>query len=37
MSKLKKLIDNYCPNGIEYKPLGDKDVSIMQCGSYLKH
>ncbi|MCR6509460.1 restriction endonuclease subunit S [Bacteroides sp. KH569_7] len=35
MSKLKELIDKYCPNGVEYKPLGDKDVSIMQRGTSL--
>ena len=35
MSKLRKLIDKYCPNGVEYKPLGDKDVSIMQRGTSL--
>ena len=23
MSKLKELIDKYCPNGVEYKPIGD--------------
>lgn len=35
MSKLKELIDKYCPNGVEYKPLGDNDVSIMQRGTSL--
>ena len=35
MSKLKKLIDKYCPNGVEYKSLGDEDVSIMQRGTSL--
>ena len=35
MSKLRELIDKYCPNGVEYKPLGDKDVSIMQRGTSL--
>ena len=35
MSKLMELIDKYCPNGVEYKPLGDKDVSIMQRGTSL--
>ena len=35
MSKLKELIDRYCPNGVEYKPLGDKDVSLMQRGTSL--
>ena len=35
MSKLKELIDKYCPNGVEYKPLGDKGVSIMQRGTSL--
>lgn len=35
MGKLKELIDKYCPNGVEYKPLGDKDVSIMQRGTSL--
>ena len=35
MSKLRELIDKYCPNGVEYKPLGGKDVSIMQRGTSL--
>lgn len=35
MSKLKELINKYCPNGVEYKPLGDKDVSLMQRGTSL--
>ena len=35
MSKLQELIDQYCPNGVEYKPLGDKDVSLMQRGTSL--
>lgn len=35
MSKLRELIDKYCPSGVEYKPLGDKDVSIMQRGTSL--
>ena len=35
MNKLRELIDKYCPNGVEYKPLGDKDVSIMQRGTSL--
>ena len=35
MSKLRELIDKYCPNGVEYKPLGHKDVSIMQRGTSL--
>ena len=35
MSKLKELIDKYWPNGGEYNPLGDKDVSIMQRGTSL--
>lgn len=35
MSKLRELIDKYCPNGVEYKPLGDKNVSIMQRGTSL--
>ena len=35
MSKLRELIDKYCPNGVEYKPLGNKDVSIMQRGTSL--
>ena len=35
MSKLRELIDKYCPNGVEYKPLGDKDVSIMQRGTSI--
>lgn len=30
MSKLKELIDKYCPNGVEYKPLGD--VSEFRAG-----
>lgn len=35
MSKLQKLIQELCPYGVEYKPLGDKDVSIMQRGTSL--
>ena len=35
MNKLKELIDKNCPNGVEYKPLGDKTVSIMQRGTTL--
>ena len=35
MSRLKELIDKYCPNGVEYKTLGDKRVSIMQRGTSL--
>ena len=30
MSKLKELIDKYCPNGVEYKSLGD--VSEFRAG-----
>ena len=33
MSKLDELIQKYCPNGVEYKPL--HDVSIMQRGQSL--
>lgn len=35
MSKLQKLIQELCAYGVEYKPLGDKDVSIMQRGTSL--
>lgn len=35
MSKLKELIDKLCPSGVEYKPLGNEDVSIMQRGTSL--
>lgn len=35
MSKLNELLELHCPNGVEYKPLGDKDVSIMQRGTSL--
>lgn len=35
MSKLKDLIQNLCPDGVEYKKLGDKQVSIMQRGTSL--
>ncbi len=35
MNKLKELINKYCPNGVEFKPLGDKDVSTMQRGTSL--
>lgn len=35
MSKLKDLIQKLCPNGVEYKKLGDKQVSIMQRGTSL--
>jgi type I restriction enzyme S subunit len=35
MSKLKELIDKLCPDGVEYKKLGDNNVSVMQRGSSL--
>lgn len=35
MSKLQELIQRLCPNGVEYKKLGDKEVSIMQRGTSL--
>lgn len=35
MSKLQELIQKLCPNGVEYKKLGDKQVSIMQRGTSL--
>lgn len=35
MNKLQQLIQQLCPNGVEYKPLGDKHVSIMQRGTSL--
>lgn len=35
MSKLQELIQKLCPNGVEYKKLGDKQVSIMQRGMSL--
>lgn len=35
MSKLHELIQKLCPDGVEYKKLGDKQVSIMQRGTSL--
>ena len=35
MSKLKELIDKLCPDGVEYKKLGDNNVSVMQRGNSL--
>ncbi len=35
MSKLKNLIEKLCPNGVEYRQLGDNRVSIMQRGTSL--
>ncbi|MEE0991107.1 MAG: restriction endonuclease subunit S [Paludibacteraceae bacterium] len=35
MSKLQDLIQELCPNGVEYKKLGDEEVSIMQRGTSL--
>ena len=35
MSKLQELIQKLCPDGVEYKKLGDKQVSIMQRGTSL--
>lgn len=35
MNKLQELIQELCPDGVKYKPLGDKDVSIMQRGTSL--
>ena len=35
MSKLQELIQKLCPYGVEYKKLGDKQVSIMQRGTSL--
>ena len=37
MSELQELIQKLCPDGVEYKKLGDKQVSIMQSkGNYLQ-
>ena len=35
MSKLEQLINELCPNGVEWLPLGHKDVSIMKRGTSL--
>ena len=35
MSELQELIQKLCPDGVEYKKLGDKQVSIMQRGTSL--
>mgnify|MGYP002673570176 CR=1 FL=1 len=35
MSELQGLIQKLCPDGVEYKKLGDKQVSIMQRGTSL--
>ena len=35
MSKLQKLIQELCPNGVEYRKLGDDLVTIMQRGTSL--
>lgn len=35
MSKLQELMQKLCPDGVEYRRLGDKDVSIMQRGTSL--
>lgn len=35
MSKIEELIQQLCPNGVEWLPLGHKDVSIMKRGTSL--
>lgn len=35
MSKIEKMINELCPNGVEWKALGDKDIAKLSRGKVM--